>query len=473
MPWKIEQNGTEYCVVTKDGATVKCHTSEDDAKQHMKALYANVDEVAKELIIELLTDKSLESIAMVAKEGDKYNITVVSTAAIPDRENETFTIPAIDYDIAEAYRLDDFPEFRVFHKDILGIGTVTKMRRVGIFAIDEGESYTDKFSLAVCKELSDNNDGKWRASRGFKAIEVEMSCPRCDNALVIHKEHMYFGFRCPACEQVHLSYKGMPDVRYVKARTFDVTVTDVPAVPMTSASAVSLINISEEYKDMDKKQALKDRLLKAGIPEDAIDSRLNQLSDEQLKEMPDDVPEAVLKENLGFEDAASNEVHPVYLDELVEAVAIRVKEELANAELEISDMNLEVELPEFKEADNSVVLDLLQQLKEQLDAMQEVIDEMALSDEERLKELNTPNARKRLAIVHKGGGKKGYGLKKKAKTTDMEDDEDDEDMVEKSANGTRITKEMARQLGQSPKNDAGIKDGQGNSYSSMTELVQS
>lgn len=43
MPYKIEKRGGEFCVVkSTDDSTVKCHPTEQEAKDHMAALYANV-----------------------------------------------------------------------------------------------------------------------------------------------------------------------------------------------------------------------------------------------------------------------------------------------------------------------------------------------------------------------------------------------------------------------------------------------
>ncbi len=48
MPWKIEKQGNQFCVVKKDGGeTVKCHMTEKDAQAHMEALYANVEDAAR------------------------------------------------------------------------------------------------------------------------------------------------------------------------------------------------------------------------------------------------------------------------------------------------------------------------------------------------------------------------------------------------------------------------------------------
>lgn len=42
MPWHIEKRKDEFCVVKDaDGSTEKCHPSEEMAKRHMAALYAN------------------------------------------------------------------------------------------------------------------------------------------------------------------------------------------------------------------------------------------------------------------------------------------------------------------------------------------------------------------------------------------------------------------------------------------------
>jgi len=42
MPWHIEKNGNEFCVIKDaDGTTVKCHPTKQEAQDHMAALYAN------------------------------------------------------------------------------------------------------------------------------------------------------------------------------------------------------------------------------------------------------------------------------------------------------------------------------------------------------------------------------------------------------------------------------------------------
>ena len=48
MPWKIEKRGNQYCVVKKSGETVKCHSTREKAEAHLRALYANVEDAARE-----------------------------------------------------------------------------------------------------------------------------------------------------------------------------------------------------------------------------------------------------------------------------------------------------------------------------------------------------------------------------------------------------------------------------------------
>lgn len=51
MPWFVRKSGESFCVVkgTKEqpGETVKCHPSSEKANAHMRALYANYQDIAK------------------------------------------------------------------------------------------------------------------------------------------------------------------------------------------------------------------------------------------------------------------------------------------------------------------------------------------------------------------------------------------------------------------------------------------
>lgn len=458
MPWHV----VGKCVHKKGSSTpIKggCHSTHEEAVKHLQALYANVDEVAKALIEELTLLKETARVAVFKQEGEEaYNIVAVSTAHIEDRQGETFTTKAMDYDIAEAYKQQDFPEFRVFHSPALGFGQVTEMKRVGIFAVDSGHSYTDDFSISVCEKMLQNNDGKWRVSRGFKAIELTANCPVCQSGLGITRKHMYVGFRCPACAQVHLSFKGMPNVNYMKARTFDVTATDVPVVPMTSMAAFK--NLSE-VKSMNRDQ-LKQRLLDAGIEEDLVDARLKSLTDVQLKQF-DDIPDAeVLKH---FADGGTDD-QVFYLDEgVLEAIGERVttvvKELLDGFEINLEDLDLDVELKE---------LDTITELKEaveQLNERLEGIDEI-LARYKQLEDFAPRNGRNRLRIYKEGS------KKKMPTSTDSGDEEDEEDEGDTTPNGNKVTKETRRWLRDytEPRNqEEMIVDGEGNEYKSLTEML--
>lgn len=193
-------------------------------------------EMIKEDILSL-NDLAPSVIIEKTKSG-LYEINTISTAALEDREGETFTTEAMDYDIAMAEKYGDYPEIRVFHSKYLGIGKIHKMERIGIFAHDSGLSYDDPFSLAICEKMLANNDGRWRVSRGFRVYELRGGCPACYSTLSISTKHLLGGFRCPSCKTLHLRFKGaLNSVQFTKARTFDITVTDVPSVPYTSAQA--------------------------------------------------------------------------------------------------------------------------------------------------------------------------------------------------------------------------------------------
>lgn len=75
------------------------------------------DKVTQQLkeLFEELQNSGDESIVQVKENDGLYDLVSVSTAAVEDREGETFTVKAIDYDIERALQTGVYPEYRVFH----------------------------------------------------------------------------------------------------------------------------------------------------------------------------------------------------------------------------------------------------------------------------------------------------------------------------------------------------------------------
>jgi len=391
----------------------------------------------------------------------RYDIMTVSTAAIQDREGETFTVEAIDYDIAEAERTKEYPEIRAFHSKHLGIGQITKMMRVGIFAVDFGESYDDPFSLAVCEKMLADNDGKWRVSRGFKVLELNGACPNCESVLSISTKHMLSGFRCPGCDSVHLRFKGaLGGIRFIKARTFDVTVTDVPAVPYTGAFAWRKDDNSVEGDLRMTKKELKERLLKAGIPEDSIDTRLKEISEEDLAQLGD-IPDATLLKEFQTPETDDDPQEGVVVefDTMInafkEVVRSEVEEALNGFQVEIDG----IEMPEFKELDDITVL------KEAITDLTEKVDALLESDESRLKEmLQSTSRNSKIRILR---------MKEKDMKEEEEDDEEDKDKeeLEKEFGLETGTLDWIKGMEPSTPQVEKITDASGSEFDSMTALV--
>ena len=413
---------------------------------------------------DILSLNDSNAYAIVEKnDAGKYNITTISTAALKDREGETFTVKAIDYDIAMANKHGDYPEFRVFHSKHLGIGKVHKMSRVGIFAVDQGESYDDPFSLSVCEKMLANNDGRWRVSRGFRVSELVGACPECSSSLSISQKHMLAGFRCPGCSQIHLRFKGvLSGIRFTKARTFDVTVTDVPAVPYTGAFAWrqdSKQNVNGEI--LMTKEELKARLLDADLPEDAIDARLKEFTDDQISDLGD-LPDAVLLKEFSPADPDDDGDVIVEFGDLTtvikEIVRTEIEEALNGFQVEIDGLDLS----ELKEAPD---LSVVTELKEAVDQLQSKVDLLLEKDEDRLKELlqDTPRSGK-LRI-----------LRMKEKEMEDEEDEDEEEDEEELAKKLGIKKETLawiKHAGPKLTEDSDrILDGEGQEFGSMTEMI--
>jgi len=170
----------------------------------------------------------------------------VSTVDRKDLQNETFGVEAIDYDASRAKELNEYPDMRVFHVRGLKIGKADKMYRVGKYAVDEGYFLDDEFSQVMKEEISKNN-GKWKISRGFGVVEATGLCRNCGTGLTVTPYHDIVGFTCPKCKSYHVGHNSLKELRFTKARTFDITVTNIPVVPWTSVSAYSLTN-QEEVK---------------------------------------------------------------------------------------------------------------------------------------------------------------------------------------------------------------------------------
>jgi len=424
----------------------------------------------KEFFIQALKDELLLSLndgdaATIVEKNDsgRYNITTVSTAAVKDREDETFTVEAMDYDIAAAKKDGNYPEYRVFHSKHLGIGRVYKMMRVGIFAIDQGESYDDPFSLSVCEKMLANNNGKWRVSRGFKVLELNGGCPKCNSLLSISTKHMLSGYRCPSCDSVHLRFKGVLEgIRFTKARTFDVTVTDVPAVPYTGAYAWRKDddNSVDGGTSMTKKE-LKKRLLEAGIPEDAITERLKEVTDEQLAQL-DDIPMAEILKEFEDEDPEGDpegEVVVEFTDMITafkEAVRSEIEEALNGFQVEVEGFDVEA----FKQASPDFT-----ELKEILGDLQDKVDQLTLKDESRLKDM--------LRNTSRNGKVRILRMKEEEEDEDDEEEEEDVESLAEKLGMKKETLDWIQKAGpQETKENDQIVDASGTVYPNLTSAVR-
>lgn len=407
-----------------------------------------------------------DSAVLIRKQDDgSYWITAVSTAALKDREGETFEVGAIDYDAAEAARTGDYPEFRMFHSPMLGIGKVEKMMRAGIFAIDQGPSYTDPFSLSVCETMLSSNNGKYRCSRGFRVVEASGNCPQCEEGLVINYKHMVAGFKCPSCGTVHPQYKNvLKDVHFRKARTFDVTITDVPCVPWTGVTAAKISNDQEDFQ-VNKKE-LKQKLLAGGVPEDVVDQRLAEVSEDRLKEL-DDLPEATLLKEFAAkeeEQASDNDqtfvLDPEVLKDFTKIVHTELEAVLKDLEIEVPDMDVEVkELPGL-----TAIEDRLKQLEAKMDQLLE-------RDEDRLKELMADAPRGSKLRITRYKAKKAAAADEEEDAADQGDDEEAEG--EGTGNNKKLPSWLRKELGVGMKEQPTdvIVGADGRTASTLTEFL--
>ena len=382
----------------------------------------------------------------------------------------------MDFDAKLAAKSKDYPEYRMFHKKSLGIGKVSKMHRIGNYAIEEGKSYTDPFSLAVCEKMLLNNDGKWKNSRGFYVLEATGGCPVCKNVLKISYKHMVAGFYCPVCKSLQTDFRGeLLNTRFTKTKTFDITITDRPAVPWTATIAY---NKDTGDADMTKTQ-LRKKMLAAGIDEAVIEARLKEIDGDVLKELGNDLPFAKVLKEAGMDDLVDEEEEEEEEDEkdkkvvkeeftmddevidlISEKVATRIKEHLEGASFDVSGLDeLAVEMKEVDE-----ITEKLEELSEQIVALKEAIETLSEHEDVRItRKLKETPRNGKLRII------------RRAKEYDEEDD--DEDMMEEDEEmpmkkGKQKQMPAFRTFGQTrQKRDGLIADGDGKVYSSMTDMV--
>lgn len=436
------------------------------------------------------------STATVTKEADgRYKIIAVSTAALPDREKETFTTQSMDYEIKMAGLTGEYPEFRLFHRTPLGIGRVEKMSRVGIFAVDEGHSYDDAFSKEICEKMLINNPGKWRVSRGFYVLEAKGGCPKCGEQLVIATKHILAGFRCPTCKNIHLSYKGvLKDVHFLRTKTFDVTVTDHPCNLYTGVVAFKPETATEDNSMT--KQQLKEKLLAAGISEEVIDTKLATVSDAALKEY-DDVPDATLlkefqaqgQEETPTPPAETTEEVPVdvttdkeaptepqgevfILDpetlkefatvtkEVVqELVTSTVEEHINVLKTEIKEMlaGLTIEVPESEIKMDLKELPELVAIKESLATIQTTLAKLTQTDAEKIAQVQKEMPRQAVLRVQR------FKATPKAADGEDEDEEETEECMPNPAKGKKLPMAETK--------EGIIMDQEGKTHGSMTDFI--
>lgn len=243
------------------GDVVKCHDSHADAVAHIRALYANVEDAVKKCLRENYARQRLADLhglssslnyillGMSIHKGNMHEQVrsleslkdrwiAVSTREEWDKEDEMFTVQAMDYDIARVQKTKDFPEFRMYHVRGFKLGMCDEMTRNKDRAVDKGYWFDTPFANAV-RELVAANKGKWKISRGFYSLEATGLCRGCSKDLMVRPINYIFGVVCPSCKEYHPK-ASLSKTRHLKAITFDISVTDVPAVASTAVAAYSM-----------------------------------------------------------------------------------------------------------------------------------------------------------------------------------------------------------------------------------------
>jgi hypothetical protein len=163
MPWKIEKQGEQFCVVKEsDGSVEKCHDTQADAEAHMKAMYASESKaqdaapvVDEKALLERIWD-GIQS-RLGRKQDDATGFKVVGNHYLTvwsndfkDRDQEIFTRKAID-DYVDRVDLGivPLPELWVWHIPGTRIGQAEKVARHGHFVLSWGAFDDNEYGYAA------------------------------------------------------------------------------------------------------------------------------------------------------------------------------------------------------------------------------------------------------------------------------------------------------------------------------------
>jgi hypothetical protein len=290
MPYFIDEKN---CVRkgTKDapGEVVKCHGSPGEAVTHLQALYANVED-AKEI--------DLPVGIFDYKEGDQNRWVSISTVDETDADGESFGTEAMDYAIRWAKEADDYPELRLIHVRGAKIGKCDKMNRYGRYAVDEGYYFDSPLAKEALAAVTRGDMP--HTSRGFQVVEATGTCP-CGARLRVAPFALKVGYQCPSCDQLYTG-KALSGIRFTKARVFDISITDRPAVRSTAIANFTIVK-----EQAMSREEIKKRLVAANFKEEVVDAWLEGLSEDDLSRMKEETLVASFKEAV---QSASKEEEP-------------------------------------------------------------------------------------------------------------------------------------------------------------------
>ena len=171
MPYMIVKDGDKWCVHLQNedktsGETVKCHPSEEEAKKHMAALYANVDD-AKSVGIRFGPDSAIKAV-----EGDEWTLDVLGvpfgSAEHKDFDGEWFT-PKTDImlKVGESrpalYMHGKTPRGeRQERPEVIGVATYTGVREDGHWfrvVLDKAKTFARRIRDAARRGLAMASSG--------------------------------------------------------------------------------------------------------------------------------------------------------------------------------------------------------------------------------------------------------------------------------------------------------------------------
>lgn len=383
MPWLVAKDGSHYCVYKKNqdgsrGAKVKCWGTRDEAVDHMRALYANVEQSLHTIPMYIskssISDAGEMRWSAVSSDidwdlyGERMSLELYKSMISKIQNNEKPPEAFREF-VTSDYWQGGMPYLSIAHysdgNGKLVPGVVSEIFIDGKQLKSRGTLLDNKWGRAVWKSLKED-EMNYKSGVDTDRIRIsiaflDLAHKHGENGKVFQRKSL--SDKCQECQ------KGIGDKIYLDGYFVHEALTTVPVNPRTIMEAEDAM--TKKAKPVTKKDDAESVVRDASLAEEIAATDALEQRSEVLVEMSDaeeDVQEDVAE---GVEEPQVSKSVTFTEDEISRLVAVAVKSALAEQPKEKSP--LEVSLDNLYNVVKSAV-ELPVSLDEKLQTVQPALE---------------------------------------------------------------------------------------------------